>query len=191
MHNHTPPDGYVLEIAGTIRPNDQSHRTPSHRVVAALQALDSRIETKEFRSTVLDTIFEHAVVEHFDDVEDETYGRRLLDRLKRRYGTKRTRDLLVDRCDVLNTWRHRDAQFRPDAFLIDAPNWTVVCYEIEDTHPLNPRSILEYAAAWWCLDYIYWDLHLISYDIYGHHRVHDLAVAGVISEHVLKGKNAA
>jgi hypothetical protein len=67
---------------------------------------------------------------------------------------------------------------------VDAPNWTVVCYEIEDTHPLNPSSIAEYAAAWHNLDYIYWDLHLISYDIYGHPRVHLLPVAGVISQQV-------
>jgi hypothetical protein len=191
MYNHTPADGYILQIVGTIHPNDRSHRSPSHRVVSALQGLNPRIQTKGFRSAVLDAIFEHAVVEHFDDVDDEAYGRRLLDRLKRRYGAKRTRELLVDRCDVLNTWRHRDARFRPDAFLVDAPNWTVVCYEIEDTHPLNSRSILEYAAAWWCLDYIYWDLHLISYDIYGHHRVHDLAIAGVLSQHILKRRNAA
>jgi len=191
MYNHTPADQYVLEIAGAIRPTDRSHRTPSHRVAAALQARDPRIQTTEFRSTVFDAIFEHAVVEHFDDVDDETYGRRLLDRLNRRYGSKRTRELLVERCDVLNTWRHRDARFRPDGFLVDAEKWTVVCYEIEDTHPMNPNSILEYAAAWWCLDYIYWDLHLISYDIYGHPRVHNLAVAGVTAEHVLKGKNAA
>src|SRR6267378_8189157 len=102
MYNHTPADGYVLEIAGAIRPTDRSHRTSSHRVVAALQALDSRIQTMEFRSTVLDAIFEHAVVQHFDDVHDETYGTRLLDRLKRRYGIKRTREVLIDRCDVLN-----------------------------------------------------------------------------------------
>lgn len=182
MYNHTPGDGYVLNIAGRIRPTDYPQLSPSHRVVRALQALDSRIVTTGLRSKVLAAIFDHALVQHFND--DDGYVRRLVARLERRYGKKRTRRLLLDRCDMLKTWRYRDARFRPDALLIDIPNWTVVCYEVEDTHPLNPYSIAEYAAAWHNLDYISWDLHLIAYDIYGHPRVHQLAVDGWISEHV-------
>jgi hypothetical protein len=182
MYNHTPADDYILSIVGHIRPADLLNLSPSDRVVRALKALDPRVVTGGFRSKVLNAIFEHALVEHFND--DEEYVRKLVPRLERKCGRKRARNLLLERCEILNTWRHRDARFRPDAFLIDVPNWTVVCYEVEDTHPLNPDSIEEYVAAWWCLDYIYWDLHLISYDIYGHHRVHHLGMAGHIADQV-------
>jgi len=182
MYNHTPPDSYVLDIVGRVHLNSRPARSPSHRVVRALQTVEPRIVTTGFRSTVLNAIFDHALIEHFND--DEEYVRKLIPRLERRYGKKRTRHLLIQRCDILNTWRYRDARFIPDAFLVDAANWTVVCYEVEDTHPMNPSSIAEYAAAWHNLDYIYWDLHLISYDIYGHPRVHLLPVAGVISQQV-------
>jgi hypothetical protein len=187
MYNHTPPDSYVVDVVGRIHLQDLPKLSPSHRVVRALQAVDPRIVTTRFRSTVLNAIFDHALVQHFND--DEEYVKRLIPRLERRYGKKRTRHLLIERCDILNTWRFRDAWFIPDAFLVDIANWTVVCYEVEDTHPLNPYSIEEYVAAWYNLDYIYWDFHLISYDIYGHPRVHLLPVAGVISEQVRRERN--
>jgi hypothetical protein len=190
MYNHTPADGYILDIVGRVHLNREPARSPSHRVVRALQAIDPRVRTTGFRSTVLNAIFDHALIEHYHD--DEKYVKKLVARLERRYGKTRTRRLLIERCDILNTWRYRDARFIPDAFLVDAPNWTVICYEVEDTHPLNTASIAEYAAAWHNLDYIHWDLHLISYDIYGHPRVHLLPVAGVISEQVRneRGKGA-
>jgi hypothetical protein len=128
----------------------------------------------------------HALGEIFNPDDDDDYVHRLVPRLERMYGKKRAKQLLLERCEVLDGWRHRDATFRPDGFLIDEPNWTVVCYEVEDTHPLNPHSIEEYVAAWWCLDYIYWDLHLISYDVYGHHRLHHLGMAGHISDDLRK-----
>ena len=53
---------------------------------------------------------------------------------------------------------------------MDTDNMTVVCYEVEDTHPLNVNSIGTYARAWFTLEYIYWDLHLIAYDIHGHSK---------------------
>jgi len=186
MYNNMPPDGYVVDIVGRGLLSIAPGRSPSHRVVHALQAADPRILTSGFRSTVLNAIFEHGVAEHFNDDDDRV--KKLVPRLERRFGKKRARRLLIDHCDILHTWRHRDARFIPDAFLVDAANWTVVCYEVEDTHPLNPWSIQEYAAAWHNLDYIYWDLHLISYDVYGHPRVHLLPVAGVISQQIRNGR---
>jgi hypothetical protein len=56
MYNHTPADGYVLHIAGHIRPADYPDLSPSDRVVRALQALDSRVLSGRFRSKVLDAI---------------------------------------------------------------------------------------------------------------------------------------
>ena len=182
VYNHTPVDGYVLQIAGHIRPGDHPTLSPSDRVVRALQAVDPRIDTRKFRAKVFDAIYLHALGELFNPDDDDHYVERLVSRLERRYGKKHARHLLLERCEILESWQHRDATFRPDAFLIDPANWTVVCYEVEDTHPLNPYSIEEYVAAWWCLDYIYWDFHLISYDIYGQHRVHHLGMAGHISD---------
>lgn len=182
MYNHTPVDGYVHNLASLISPTDHLDVSPSNRIVRLLQARDLRIATKGFRSNVLKAIFRHALLEDFN--EDEQRLDNVIARLERRFGKKRAKNILNKRCDVLDTWRTRDSRFIPDAYLIDAPNWTVVCYEVEDTHPLNLNSITEYAAAWWTLDYIYWDLHLISYDIYGHHRVHQLGWAGMIAEQV-------
>jgi len=144
MYNHTPPESYILDIVGGVHQQDSKLR-PSARVVRALQALDARIVTKRFRTTVLNAIFDHAVVQHFND--DEAYVGRRIARLQQRYGKKRTRELPIERCDILNTWRYRDARFIPDAYLVDTPNWTVVCYEVEDTHPLNPFSIEEEGDA--------------------------------------------
>src|SRR3954468_16236763 len=113
MFNNTSPDGYILDVAGHMHPNDPPELSPSGRVVRALQALDSRVVTSRFRSTVLEAIFHHAVGEQFNP-DDEEYGKKLILRLERRYGKKRTRELLIERCDVLNTWRYRDARFIPD-----------------------------------------------------------------------------
>lgn len=77
-------------------------------------------------------------------------------------------------CEILESWRARDSNFIPDAYLIDKDSRTVVCYEIEDQHHLNLNSIGTYGAAWWTLEYIYWNLHLIAYDIYGNSRIVNL-----------------
>jgi hypothetical protein len=189
MYNHTPANGYILDVAGRIMPADRPGLSPSDRVVRALQAVDPRIQARGFRAKVLDAVYLHALGEHFNPHDDEEYVNRLIPRVERKYGKRRARELLLQRCEILETWRHRDATFRPDAFLIDAPNWTVVCYEVEDTHPLNPYSIGEYEAAWHCLDYIYWDFHLIAYDVYGHHRVHHLGMVSPISNELREQRN--
>jgi len=179
VHYNTEPEQYVVPIAGRFHPNDYRNMSPSERIFQVLQKTDQRITRNNFRSSVLDAIFEDGVVSFFDD--DEERARRVRQRLERRIGKTRARRLLIERCDILDTWRTRDARFRPDAYLIDAPKRTVVCYEIEDSHPLNPSSIEEYSAAWWNLEFIFWDLHLISYDIYGHHRVHHLGITSLIA----------
>lgn len=74
----------------------------------------------------------------------------------------------------------------PDAFLIDKERRTIVCYEIEDTHPLNPRSIVAYGRVWSTLEYIYWDLHLIAYDPYGHPRCIVYPHAKLVAAEILK-----
>jgi hypothetical protein len=105
------------------------------------------------------------------DRPGQGYAERLIARAERRFGKLKARKLLFERSEILQTWQHRDAKFVPDAYLIDKEKKTVVCYEVEDHHPLNPFSIGEYAAAWWTLEYIYWDLHLIAYDIFGNPRI--------------------
>ncbi len=116
----------------------------------------------------MDAIFDVVCIEHY---ETEERYRRVRERATRWFGQDRAKRLLTERIEILESWKGRDARMAPDAFLIDAENKTIVCYEVEDTHPLNPNSIGAYANAWYTLEYVYWDLHLIAYDIYGHPKV--------------------
>jgi len=184
---NTNPADYAFDLVNKI-PRSKDHSiSPSNCVLAALKKACPATRTKFFRQSVLDAIFDDCLA---NDWEDEKYCARLVERLERRFGKRKARSILVDRVDVLHTWRFRDALMIPDASLIDAENKTVVCYEIEDTHPLNPRSINEYAAAWWNLEYVFWDLHLIAYDIYGHSRTVVFPEASFIADHILHRRTA-
>jgi hypothetical protein len=165
---NTNPNSYVIDIQDELAKLPTSKCSPSSFIIDVLKKLDSRIKTKQFRSKVLDVIYSDGLASQFFD---QDHLSRLVSRSNRRFGHKRTRQLLINRCDVLQTWKYRDARFIPDAYLIDEEQKTVVCYEVEDSHPLNIYSIGEYTAAWWNLEYIYWDLHLIAYDVFGNHRV--------------------
>ena len=176
---NTEPDQYVLAVTDIIlRVPVAPGSTPSHRMVDALRATDSRVQKYGFRAAVLDAIFDDAVDQNY---EDESKALRLRQRLERRFGRRRARKMLISRVEVLESWKNRDGNFVPDAFLIDDENRTVVCYEIEDTHPLNVSSIRAYANAWYTLEYIFWDLHLIAYDIFGHHKIITLPTAELIA----------
>src|SRR3989442_12497163 len=126
MHYNTEPAAYVLNIAGQFRPADYPGMSPSHRIARVLQATDARIQTKGFRSAVLEAIFMDGVAVHTDD--DDDHAQRLRVRLERRFGRKRARHLLIDRGDIFNTWRYRDAPFIPKAYLLATPNRTLGCY---------------------------------------------------------------
>src|SRR5437879_282523 len=104
MYNHTPADGYILHIAGNIRPADHPNLSPSDRLVRALQVLDPRIQTRGFRAKVFDAIYMHALGELFNPDDDEEYVNRLVPRLERRYGKKRAGQLLLQRCEILDSW---------------------------------------------------------------------------------------
>src|SRR5947208_2301646 len=110
MYNHTPADAYILHIAGQMRPADHPDLSPSDRVVRTLQAFDSRVVTGRFRSKVLEAIYLHALIDHFND--DEEYVKKLIPRLELKCGKKRARRLLIKRCEILESWQHRDATFR-------------------------------------------------------------------------------
>ena len=164
---NTTPEAYIVPVVGEIHWDSGSNITPSSAVVTALQKACPEIQKAGFRQRVLDAIWDDAVAEALGGGNyQERYTRRL-----RRWTKRNTRSHLIKHCEILDTWLHRDSRFVPDAYLIDKSEKTVVCYEVEDSHPLNPRSIGEYGAAWWCLEYIYWDLHLIAYDIYGNPRI--------------------
>lgn len=179
---NTEPSRYVLDIYGALGGLREVETTPSNRVVLTLQAENPSIKTKEFRKSVLSSIFDDAVEQHFNDKDyEERYVRRL-----KRWAGKNYRQRLIESCEILSTWRYRDARFVPDAYLIDSENSTIVCYEVEDSHPLNPFSIGEYGAAWWTLEYIFWDLHLIAYDIYGNSRVIALPHSEFMARHERK-----
>jgi hypothetical protein len=179
---NTNPVDYAFDLVGKI-PRSKDHLvSPSNCVLAALQKACPSVQTKLFRRSVLEVIYDDCLA---DVWEDGKYRARLVARLERRFGKAKARSILVERVDLLNTWRFRDALMIPDAYLVDAANKTVVCYEIEDSHPLNPRSINEYGAAWWNLEYIFWDLHLIAYDIYGHARIIVFPEAHFIAGHIL------
>lgn len=181
-HN-TVAYNYVVDVVGKVRSITQRGITPSKRVVLALQAVNPKIMTHGFRKNVLNAIFEDAIA---SELFDDRYRERLLTRLNRRWGKERARRVLIERFEILDCWRNRDARFVPDAYLIDPENNTVVCYEVEDRNPLNPFSIREYGAAWWTLEYIYWDLHLIAYDVYGNPRIVAFPESDFVAEEIRK-----
>jgi hypothetical protein len=164
---NTDPEKYVVPLIGKVHWDPDCGQSPSRCVVAALRGIEPGIQVTCFRKCVLRAIWDDAIKEAFDE---EGVRERYLRRL-RRWTKHNAEKHLITRCEILDTWKNRDCRFVPDAFLLDAPNKTVVCYEVEDRHPLNPWSIGEYCAAWWCLEYIYWDLHLIAYDVYGNWRI--------------------
>lgn len=180
MSYNTSPNQYVVNLSGLVRQISVGNFTASKRVILALQAADHRITTMRFRKTVTNAIFDDVVEQ---DYPDEDYRRRLIRRLDK-WTSNKSRRILLEKCEILECWRNRDSRFIPDAFLVDREQRTVVCYEIEDSHPLNPFSIGEYGAAWWTLEYIYWDLHLIAYDIYGNARVIDFPESEFLAHEV-------
>lgn len=182
---NTDPRSYVIDLSGKVRDVARSDITPSKRVVLALQSVRPDIKTSGFRKRVLDAIFDDAVEDEFSD---EQYRERFLRRLNR-WAKKNTRRILLDRCEILEMWRKRDCRFVPDAYLIDRDKKTIVCYEVEDRHPLNPFSVGGYGAAWWTLEYIYWDLHLVAYDIYGNSRIVYLPESEFIAREVRRTRN--
>ena len=185
IHNSNPFN-YVLDISSAISSVKEVNLTPSHRVVRALQMIKPEICTKRFASKVLDAIFNDGVEE---ELFDESYRTRYVRRLNRWFGKSGAKRLLIKRCEILDCWKNRDSGFVPDAFLIDTENKTIVCYEVEDHHPLNPFSVGRYSNAWWTLEYIYWDLHLIEYDIYGNARVIAFPSSDFLSREVRDRRN--
>lgn len=172
VENHwvhrSDPRAYVMNVGETLRQISEERLTQSQKIVRALQILRPEISSKGFRKRVQEAIYVDAIG---SDHPDPGYAERLIARAERRFGKLKSRKLLFERSEILQTWKDRDAKFVPDAYLIDKDKKTVVCYEVEDHHPLNPFSIGEYAAAWWALEYIYWDLHLIAYDVFGNARI--------------------
>jgi hypothetical protein len=166
--HQTNPRAYVLDIAEAMRQISDKEITQSNRIVRALQLVRPDIAKESFRKKVQQAVFVDAIA---SDHPNPGYAERFIARAERRFGKLKARKLLFERSDILQTWQYRDAKFVPDAFLIDKERRTVVCYEVEDYRPLNPFSIGKYAAAWWTLEYIYWDLHLIAYDIFGNPRI--------------------
>lgn len=158
---------YVFEIADHLLNVDKT-LSPSYRVIRALQKADPRVRTHRFSKSVLGAIFMDGV---YNDFVDHAYADRLVVRARQLWGRKRAEQVFVNRCEILETWKNRDGKIVPDAHLIDAERRTIVCYEVEDAHPLNRDSLSAYARAWWTLDYVYWNLHLIAYDICGNARL--------------------
>lgn len=181
-HFNSDPVNYVTELTGIVLTIPSAGITPSMRVIRALQSVRPEIKTKGFRKNVRDAIFYDTVEQEFSD---DKYRERYLRRLYRWTG-KNAICHLQKRCEILDTWINRDSQLRPDAYLVDKERCTVVCYEVEDSHPLNPFIIGKYAAAWWTLEYIYWNLHLIAYDIYGNYRIIQFPESRFIAQEVRK-----
>lgn len=163
---------YAFDLRQRL-PQIPKMKTPSHRVISALQKIDSRIQSSGFREAVLSAIFKDAVEEYFGFGSDE-YGWKVVSRLQRRFGIRHARKVLNKRCDSLYCWKYRDGSFLPDGYLIDAENRTIVCYEVEDSLHLYRGRLIKYSNSWWNLEALCWDLHLIAYDIWGHPRIIDI-----------------
>lgn len=166
VSTNTAANDYVFDIADHLLKVDRT-LSPSYCVIGALQKADARVRTHRFSKSVLSAIFMDGV---YNDFIDHAYADRLVTRARRLWGKQRAERVFANRCEILESWRTRDGKIVPDAHLIDVERRTIVCYEVEDAHPLNRGSLSAYAMAWWTLDYVYWNLHLIAYDICGNAR---------------------
>jgi hypothetical protein len=96
-NHNTEPEEYVLDVLSLIYERTVGlGLTPSHQVVAALQHVDERVQTLGFRRAVLDAIFDDAL-DH--DYGDAVHIAKLQADLLRRFGAKRTREILIHRVE--------------------------------------------------------------------------------------------
>ena len=180
---NTEPEDYLTNLSAAVAASKIDDLTPSKRVVLALQAARADVRTSGFKKEVLKAIFDDAC----DDVTKK-WRDKYLRRLKRWTGPGYLNHF-YERFEILASWKERYSVV-PDAYLIDAPKKTVVCFEVEDQHHLNPIKVEHYGGAWWCLEYIFWDLHLISYDIYGNPRIIELPESSLAAKHLLDHREA-
>lgn len=164
---NTYAENYATNVSASVAKLAVDDLTPSKRVVQALQAARPAVRTTGFKREVLKAIFDDAC----DDVSKE-WRDKYIRRLKRWTGPGYL-SYFYERFEILASWKQR-YPLVPDAYLVDAANKTVVCFEVEDQHHLSSVKVEHYGGAWWCLEYIFWDLHLISYDIYGNPRIIEL-----------------
>jgi hypothetical protein len=61
-----------------------------------------------------------------------------------------------------------DGGIIPDLWFIDEDCMSVVCIEVEDTNRIGTGKLNQYVRLWWHLDEMYWELHLICSDRWGH-----------------------
>ena len=183
----TDPRDYVLNVAEAIRQVKDQSLTQSQRIIRAFGIVRAEVKTHGFRRKVQEAIFRDAVA---SDYSDPKYVERLIARAESHFGKIKAKKLFTERSEILQSWHHRDVKFVPDAYLIDPDKRTVVCYEVEDHHPLNSFTIGKYADAWWTLEYIYWDLHLIAYDVFGNARIIAFPHSEFIASELRKTRNS-
>jgi hypothetical protein len=184
MSHNTEPEAYVIHLAGRTFFNPAETGTPSDRIVRLLQQTDPRIVKYRFNSAVGAALSKDALVDIYSD--DRAKADAILKRAERRFGKTRLRELLRRKSELLG----RIGTPLPDAYMIDDQNGTVVCYEIEDTNSLKADVLIRYSNLWSILEYLAWDLHLIAYDIYGHHRIVLPFDAAVMAAAVRRSKRA-
>lgn len=177
---------YIIDTTNYVSNSKSVEKNPSIQLRKALINENPEIKYKKFWSNVSDSIFMDAIDGEFGD---NKYIERLLFRLNRRYGKRTAKKIIIKHSEILHAWKYELYHFVPDAYLIDKENRIVVCYEVEDFNSLSPAKICDYGEAWFILDYIYWNLILISYDIYGNHRVILLPFSMFIANRVYELRN--
>lgn len=175
---NSDPEDYAANLCREVSRITAEDHTPSKRVVMALQAAMPNVMTAGFKAKVLDAITEDAC-----EGKSKEWRSKYLRRLKRWTGPDYQQHF-NNQFEILASWRER-FPIVPDAYLIDAQKKTVVCFEVEDQHHLKLVKVEHYGGAWWCLEYIYWDLHLIAYDIYGNPRVIELPESSLTAKNLL------
>lgn len=80
-------------------------------------------------------------------------------------------------------------QVRPDAYLIDRENWTVVAAEVEVAHRVSHEKMGRYCDLNWLLDYYGWDLVLLVINRFGKAAGIDMHMAA--AERVVEEVKAA
>ena len=184
---------YMDVVHGVDISEIKSHRSPgapqneltaSDALVAALRQANPSIQVGKFRRNVQDAIEEDCIAEYCGHDDDHKVA--FVKWLQSRYSRKELQEKILigngrslGLSDVAEMWKRR-CSIVPDAYLIDPVNRTVVCFEIEDTHPLSRNNMQKYVNIWWVLEAIEWDLVMKAYNVCGDCREIDLLRADAV-----------
>jgi hypothetical protein len=167
---NTEPSAYAFDLFADIKHAPNRKATPSQIVQKVLLSREN-VHSLGFNRALL-----RATI---DDAIEEDRGEAYLRRLNKWVGARTKLRSASENIALLSEVKYYGSRIVPDAFLLCPSKKTVVCYEVEDRHALPARTLSNYLQLWFALEYLYWDLHLISYDTFGNPRIIEVLSTGM------------